>query len=982
MPSHTSERRSPRSPRRPSYHQASSNQPGHSGHRSSQSVPHRSRHNSIASGRTIRSVQSQAGDMKSTGHRSRIGSQASGSGGVLGLPGTIDPSLLDNDFDLTQSNVNGGFLDDAFDLHTLDGVKSDDLGLLNEDFDANQFQYTDLLQEDQAGLDLGLPPTEFEQFGDPKYPFQYYNYGIETGPSPSNLIPIEPYLSQPLNPALDYQPGLDPWLSYLQTTPQLWDTTPGLSALPGGTSLLPEISHYPVAGQPQQIYPDPFGPMYPTAPYFPPTQQQYPQLYTGYLPMPAEQYGSTEQTDSFKQPTSHQSPRAKNQAVVKSTQKRKRSQSDSESEDDGPIVKRPREGRPVKTTASPVSSRNQSLVSDNSSVSKPVKASVLKVGQKPKKCEDKPWVRINNTTKGETTRTARINQHAEEGRKYKIKSLPRNSWESTHHTFEYSKNNGMHELKKRTMSARQIHEYITEYPSDTLRIWIQPVASDSARRYASASHSHCRFEKCPMRKHTGKGTAEVGNYRVAFDEKHRVYGPGVVDPYDCVGYAHLYCMERFLDFAYICEVADVRVDQRVSMEKEPKGHFASAFGSKHYHEAALAKKFIDAASKGRLSDTHEFADYPVHEEYERGVPKDHERTLVYALYGMNIKHRAKSQMKQFILQRTIRPGSFPVHRGDMEVKLVDKKIEMLPEFKAFLKEGSKRDFDYSAYYDDFHPEIKERIAECMALRDQFIAEDDKSSTRKRTQPRKSASPLDSEDEASPPRRTKKRQVVEIESSEDEAPVPVPAPQHTWKKRKFMSEDSHSEPEADFEEIGEEFEPETRRNSLRSRHSPRQKVRIDYTEPQDVLPEIEVYPQSLETALGYQPAQPAQPAEYLDSRNVSCSNLFPANNDTIWGNLDLDSLPLEDNAPYLTQSEIDALLNAANRRKSSTLSNGPFVSAMRSPGLRRAPRRASFNAQPVSSSKEFREWDPPSRVAGERDMRQQQMRRSERLANKA
>ncbi|MDV3182327.1 MAG: hypothetical protein Q8869_00415, partial [Candidatus Phytoplasma australasiaticum] len=93
------------------------------------------------------------------------------------------------------------------------------------------------------------------------------------------------------------------------------------------------------------------------------------------------------------------------------------------------------------------------------------------------------------------------------------------------------------------------------------------------------------------------------------------------------------------------------------------------------------------------------------------------------LYGMNMEHRAKSQMKQFILQRKIRPGSFPVHRGDMEVKLVDKKIEKTDAFAEFKRSGSKKDFDYAAYYDLFHPEINRRIKECEDLRDRFIAED-------------------------------------------------------------------------------------------------------------------------------------------------------------------------------------------------------------------------------------------------------------------
>ena len=392
------------------------------------------------------------------------------------------------------------------------------------------------------------------------------------------------------------------------------------------------------------------------------------------------------------------------------------------------------------------------------------------------------------------------------------------------------------------------------------------------------------------------------------------------------------------------------------MEKEPKGHFASAFGSKHHHEAALAKKFIDAARKGRLRETHEFAEYPVHDEYARGAPKPHERTLIYALYGMNIKHRAKSQMKQFILQRKIRPGSFPVHRGDMEVKLVDKKIERLPAFKEFMKEGSKKDFDYAAYYDEFHPEIKQRIAECVVLREQFIAEDEMGVTPKRPRARRRQSLDDSGERVTTRKQKKKKKyiLVDSDSSEDEAP----AHKHRSKKGRVVSQDDSDDDE--FEEIGSQAlsMPQSRA----SRRSLRQKPRIDYTEPQDVLWDISEEAPQTSDAPGYQPA-----ARYADARTASCSHLFPENNDKAWDKVDLSSVAEDSAAPSLTPAEIDALVTAAHRRKSSTLSNGPWVSACRSPRSRRASvRRASFNVQPVSSSKEFRLNDPPSRVAGGRD----------------
>jgi hypothetical protein len=561
---------------------------------------------------------------------------------------------------------------------------------------------------------------------------------------------------------------------------------------------------------------------------------------------------------------------------------------------------------------------------------------VIRAGEKPQKRDDKPWVRVNNTTKGETTRTARINQVTVDSLKYKIKKLPHGDWQGTNFTFEYKKNSDMHEFKKRTMSARQIREYITDYPGNNLRIWIQLQAADSARRYASASHSHCRFEQCPMRQWNGKGTIEVGQYRVAFDEKHKTYGKGVTDPYDCVAFAHLYCMERFLDFDKICRVADVRLE-RANMAKEPKGEAAFAFNKKHFDEAALVNKFLTAARRGRLGDTPEFSAYPVHSNYPKGERKPHERTLVYALYDTNVKHRAFSQMKQFILDREVGPGSFCVHFGDLEVKLVHKKIESLEAFHDFVKDRAKKDFNYSDYYAYFHPEINQRLAEIDKLREQLSLEEKAGTAPKRPSKRKAA----------PPTRTKNRPTVTVIDSDDE-------------------DDFH--PDENFESISPDnrqpLAPQGPRCSLRN------KQRIDYTEPQDLISQVDMYAQVYGAHPGYAPAytnapQPQldTPLPYIDARKGSCSNLFPRANDNFAGyNID-DLPPPPEDEPQLTQAYIDSILNQdTNSRKPSTLSNEPYTSALKSPKMTRSTRTASFNPQSVTSSKEFMKNDPPSHVA--------------------
>ncbi|USP74773.1 hypothetical protein yc1106_02047 [Curvularia clavata] len=868
-------------------------------------------------------------DHVTTRHSSAGSRNRNGSNGVLGLPSTIDPSLYDQFFDLDQLGANYGLTNDGNDFQALDNwIEENSTSLATDGFDANHLQYTELFQADQSGQGLGISFTQPEEYSNPQ-PSVEPTYNFQVGLDPPVEPPVEPVLHN-LN------------VETLQATSQIDDTTFGLSAIPGSSSFIPDMSQYLDFGQPQSMYPDPSGSVYTNNPYYPATQQQYTGDYIETSVMPAEYYNIPQQN------------------AVQSLRKRKRSQFDSlSSEANMPINKRERRGSNVRPIKSPFTTRSHSSVSEDNSLSKPVKLGVLKAGEKPKKCEDKPWVRINNTTKGETTRTARINQHAEEGRKYKSRDIPHGNWTSTRYTFEYSQNNGMHEFKKRTMSARQIFEYITQYPGNNLRIWIQPVASDSARRYASASHSHCRFEKCPMRVYTGKGTAEVGGYRVAFDEKHKTYGAGVTDPYDCVGYAHLYCMERFLDFAYICQVADVRVDQRVSMEKEPKGHFASAFGPKHYQEAQLANKFVDAASRGRLAETPEFSDYPVHEEYPRGAPKPHERTLVYQLYQTNIKFRANSQMKQFIVDRKIRPGSFPVHCGDLEVRLVDKKIEMLPEVKELLKKVPKKDFNYSAYYNQFHPEIKQRIAKCIAMREKLIAGEERKKD-KRSQSRKCSPGSDVEDAiVVTSRRSNKRRAV-YSDSEDEDITPRYAP----KKRKTTRGVFEDDEDSDIEEM-----PPPRLESRSSREGLRQRERVNYAEPKDTPPLADVPTLSVTG-----PTETGLPSnQTFDARKESCSNMFPTNDDE-WQNFELP--PGGSNSPVITQEQIDALVNAVFRRKSSTLGNGPCLSAVRSSHRVRSavPRKASFNPQPVTQSKEFRLDDPPARVASGQDGVERQTRR--------
>lgn len=888
-------------------------------------LPDGSRQNSIVSAGAVMSARSRAGSSVSTRRSPRAGSrQESVSGGVVGLPGAFD-EFIDPHF----SDANTTLFDPFLDLDTAD-ISVDNLN-------ANQFENNNISQyfcdqEIQSGLGLVPSLGQDEQEGLVDHTVVSDKTQIGTSKDPSNLMLKVSTHDVAYEPA-DSHPDFSAWNDHSLQTIQPLDTTPGLSAIPGGNSF---ASQLPITQQ----YPDPFALGFPTEPYFNPQIEQFNE-YILTDPLLQKQQGDVpQQSVHVGHTASRQFILEDDEFIPKPKRKRNRIQSDSESDSDVPIIKRHRQGRPVKQkhVSESSSARRDSTFSDHSSLSQPVNVPVVRAGEKPKKCDDKSWVRINNSTKGASTRTARINQFIEDGNKYKIKPLPIGDWETDKFKFEYNQNSGMDEFKKRTMSSRQIHEYITEYPEDYLRIWIQVTPGDAARRYASKSHSECLFEQCPNRVWAHKGTIEVGNYRVAFDEKHKRYGKGVVDPFDCVGYAHLYCMERFLDFAGICEIADVKVDTRGDMTKEPKTEASFIFNKKHAPERMLAEKFIKAAKLGQLGRTPEFSNYPVHTDFKKGRPKPHEKTLVSAMFNINWEHRPRSQLKQFVT-RNILPTSFGVHRGDQEIIVVDKKVEAMKVYKKAKEAYQHEYFDHSAYYSHFHPEIDVRIAECLALRARFQAED-------------AQGPVSA-------RRSRKRKMVSIDESDDERP-------------EFTRNGDY------VEEIGTEYQHQQPIAFSRgSRSGRRKKQRTDTTGTHNMLQGGNiVYSQ----VPGYAPASNGSVSQHQGGYGES----FQSNSSYMQHNSgspksrksSFSAIFKEvEDAPAvrrLTDKELDFMMSLP-RRKSSTMSIGPYNSIMKSPKTcyssrspqtaRTSLRTASFNAQPVTSSKEYNINDPPSHVTG-------------------
>lgn len=272
---------------------------------------------------------------------------------------------------------------------------------------------------------------------------------------------------------------------------------------------------------------------------------------------------------------------------------------------------------------------------------------------------DKPWIRTNCATVGKSTRTGKINNWKAEDVYENLKN-PQANWRSSHYEFTYDKHG---ELSKEVYSTKQMKEFIYEHPRSEdceLTIWIQKSPADSARRYPSEHSSRCRFRDCPMGIAFKVNTIRHGHYRVAFDEKWFKYGDEA-DPFIVAGYAHLYCMERFLDFAEICRKFNVRLDTRVLIN-EPKQHFAPSLAD--CVESRIAADFLKSCKDERMFQ--EWSSYPIHSQFRDGEQKPYDRTLCYQ---MNVRKNASRPRAQAAILTNRSKGSANIltNQGDLEI---------------------------------------------------------------------------------------------------------------------------------------------------------------------------------------------------------------------------------------------------------------------------------------------------------------------------
>ncbi|KAF7879608.1 hypothetical protein EAF04_000803 [Stromatinia cepivora] len=241
-------------------------------------------------------------------------------------------------------------------------------------------------------------------------------------------------------------------------------------------------------------------------------------------------------------------------------------------------------------------------LSDTEQESKPTQAPKPKEPEvivRPTKVPGKKWIKPNSTTQGKNKRSKNI-RSLDPSSYYTPLAQPPQSWGNPNRAgvvpFQYTSDGELNQHVKYT--ASQMKEFIFNHPGHNiagqrhtkasgLTLWIQNVPSDSAARYAHRNSDKCRFEDCPAR----TGTILKGQYRVAFDEQSS--DPVVTDPFHNAGHVHLYCLEKFLDFPFICANFNVQPDDRVL----PEGRNKMAITRDHVEMKKIVRKFVRRAER-------------------------------------------------------------------------------------------------------------------------------------------------------------------------------------------------------------------------------------------------------------------------------------------------------------------------------------------------------------------------------------------------
>lgn len=281
--------------------------------------------------------------------------------------------------------------------------------------------------------------------------------------------------------------------------------------------------------------------------------------------------------------------------------------------------------------------------------------------EKPIADASRSWIRVNKSTQGLSTRCGKINA---------IDDIIHSNYETLPHTLggDWQAGSGGaifryddFELARRVYSAAELRQFIYEHPAPGgkgMVLWIERAPADSAKRYKREQSNKCKFAECPASLFSR--SIQVGHFQVAFDENWTTHGART-DPFAMAGFAHLYCMERFLDFADVCRRFDVRADGRESLP-EPTTRWAAGLGNGLQYD--IAARFVSACKHGALQA--KFPGYPAHDAGAGGAQKPHKATLNYALNSAKLKAIPKSKM-DMLASRGKAASQIIVHRGDLEL---------------------------------------------------------------------------------------------------------------------------------------------------------------------------------------------------------------------------------------------------------------------------------------------------------------------------
>ncbi|ESZ96931.1 hypothetical protein SBOR_2666 [Sclerotinia borealis F-4128] len=274
---------------------------------------------------------------------------------------------------------------------------------------------------------------------------------------------------------------------------------------------------------------------------------------------------------------------------------------------------------------------------------------------RPTKVPGKKWIKPNLTTQGKNKRSQNI-QLLNPSAFYTPHEQQPRSWGNPNHAgvvpFQYTPEGELNPHVK--LTADQLREFIFNHPGHNitgerhtkrsgLTLWIQSVPSDSAARYPHQNSDKCRFVDCPVR----NGTIHKGHYRVAFDEQSS--DPVVHDPFHNAGHVHLFCLEKFLNFPYLCANFNIQPDDRIL----PEGRNKMAITRDHVEMKKIVRRFVRNAEREYANPNMVINNY------------SYENTLSYRLTAQHLELEPAN--RQSLRDRRPNANSIDKHMNNLDI---------------------------------------------------------------------------------------------------------------------------------------------------------------------------------------------------------------------------------------------------------------------------------------------------------------------------